>query len=107
MRLEPEDKDSANIHRHWDDQSEAYTGGDALMTALDEGWRVQGIIFRQEFWLSGVRRVCLYHVELECDGRTRKMVIVQNPYVTKMLYGMDAQVVQVNQRRETRFYPLS
>lgn len=106
-RLEPEEKHSCTIHRHWDEVSERYTGGDALFTAMDDGWTIRGVIFRQEHWLAGVRRVTVYHVELERDGESRRMVIVQNPYVTKMLYGMDAQVVLINQRKETAFHPHS
>lgn len=107
LRLEPEDKDSANIHRHWDDISERYTGGDALVTALDEGWAIRGVIFRQEFWLAGVRRITVFHVEIEREGERRKMQILQNPFVTKMLYGLDSQVVLINQRKETNFHPYS
>ncbi len=106
-KLEPEEKDSANIHRHWNIDSERYTGGDALVTALDEGWQVKGVIFRQECWLAGVRRISLFHVELQRSGETRKMVVIQNPFVTKMLYGMDAQVVLVNQRKATNYHPHS
>ncbi|MBN8638290.1 MAG: hypothetical protein J0M07_23465 [Anaerolineae bacterium] len=105
--LEPEEKDSANIHRHWDSRSERYTGGDALVTALDDGWLIRGVVFRQEHWLAGVRRVTVYHVELVRDGQRRKMMVLQNPYVTKLLYGMESQVVLINQRKETAFHPYS
>jgi hypothetical protein len=105
--LDPEDKDSANIHRHWNDVSERFTGGDALVTALDDGWTIRGVVFRQEFWLAGVRRITVYHIELERSGSQRKMLVLQNPFVTKMLYGLDAQVVLINQRKQTYFDPQS
>ena len=103
----PDEKDTPTIYRHWSPFSEKYTGGDALVTALDDGWKLQGVVFRQEFWLAGVRRVCLYHVELVRNGETTRMVVVQNPYVTRLLFGSDAQVVLINQRKATSFDPLS
>lgn len=106
-QINPEDKDSADIHRHWNDVSERYTGGDALVTALDEGWEIRGVVFRQEHWLAGVRRITVYHIELERDAEKRKMLVLQNPFVTKMLYGLDARVVLINQRKQTSFHPFS
>lgn len=107
IRIASDEKDMPVTYRHWSPFSEKYTGGDALVTALDDGWKVRGVVFRQEFWLAGVRRVCLYHVELERNSETNRMIVVQNPYVTRLLYDSDAQVVLINQRKETSFDPLS
>jgi hypothetical protein len=92
------------MYRHWSPISEKYSGGDTLLTAVEDGWRIKGVIFRQEFWLAGVRRVCVFHVDLERDGQTEKMLVVHNPYVIRYLLDMGAQVVQINQRRETDFH---
>ena len=73
------------------------------MTALEDGWRIVGVIFRQEYWLAGVRRVCVFHVELERDGEVAKMTVVHNPYVIRFLRESGAQVVLINQRRQTDF----
>lgn len=97
------DENTGRIYRHWSPISEKYTGGDALLTALDEGWVVDGVIFRQEFWLAGVRRVCVFHVDLRRDGETAKMQVIQNPYVTRMVHELGSQVVLINQRKQTDF----
>ena len=107
IRYASDEMDTPANYRHWNPFSEKYTGGDALVTALDEGWKVRGVVFRQELWLAGVRRVCLYHIELERGGETQRMVVLQNPYVNRLLYGSDAQVVLINQRKQTSFDPLS
>src|SRR5690242_5292044 len=101
------DENIGRIYRHWSPISEKYTGGDALMTALDEGWTVDGVIFRQEFWLAGVRRVCIFHIDLVRDEETAKMLVMQNPYVTRMVHELGSQVVLINQRKETDFDRLS
>lgn len=103
-RLTLERDDNVGImYRHWSPISEKHTGGDALLTALDNGWRINGVIFRQEHWLAGVRRVCVFHIDLERDGEFAKMTVVHNPYVIRFLREYGAQVVLINQRRQTDF----
>src|SRR5215213_10965032 len=101
------DENIGRIYRHWSPVSEKYTGGDALLTAIDEGWKVDGVIFRQEFWLAGVRRVCVFHVDLRRGDETAKMLVMQNPYVTRMVHDLGAQVVLINQRKMTDYDRLS
>ncbi len=99
---EPDDN-VGRIYRHWSPQSEKYTGGDALLTALDEGWSVDGVIFRQEFWLAGVRRVSIFHLDLHREDESARMLVMQNPYVTRLVHELGTQVVLINQRKETDF----
>lgn len=95
--------DIKRIYRHWSPSCERYTGGDALTTAIEAGWRIKGVIFRQEFWLAGVRRVCVFHIDLERADEIEKMTVVHNPYVIRYIRELGAQVVQINQRREMDF----
>jgi hypothetical protein len=97
------DANIGRIYRHWHPESEKYTGGDALLTAIDEGWHVDGVIFRQEFWLAGVRRVCVFHVDLRRGDETAKMLVMQNPYVTRLVHELATQVVLINQRKQTDY----
>jgi hypothetical protein len=101
------DENIGRIYRHWNPVSEKYTGGDALLTAMDEGWNVDGVIFRQEFWLAGVRRVCVFHIDLRRDDETAKMLVMQNPYVTRLVHDLGTQVVLINQRKMTDYDRLS
>ncbi len=100
--VEP-DESVGRIYRHWHPQSEKYTGGDAFLTALDAGWVVDGVIFRQEFWLAGVRRVCVFHVDLRRGDESAKMLVMQNPYVTRLMHELGTQVVLINQRKQTDY----
>ncbi|MBL8134321.1 MAG: hypothetical protein JNL42_20835 [Anaerolineae bacterium] len=103
------DPDSAfsACYRYWSAQSEKYTGCDALLTALDSGWKIDGVVFQQEFWLSGVRPVCVFHIELIRSDERAKMRVVHNPYLLRLLRNHDVQVVALNQRKQeelVRFY---
>lgn len=97
------DENIGRIYRHWHPGSEKYTGGDALLTAIDEGWSVEGVIFRQEFWLAGVRRVCVFHIDLRRGDQAAKMLVMQNPYVTRLVHELGTQVVLINQRKQTDY----
>ncbi len=104
--IEP-DSSFTSCYRYWDAQSEKYSGCDALITALDSGWTIDGVVFRQEFWLSGVRPVCVFHFELMREGVRAKMRVVHNPYLVRLLQGRGVQVVAINQRKQeerVRFY---
>lgn len=71
------------------------------MSAIDDGWRIHGVVFQQEHWHNGGRRVYVYHVRLERDGQCETMVVLQNPYITRLLNETKVQVVLINQRKHT------
>lgn len=97
----------SETYRHWHAGSEKYTGGDALLTAIEDGWEIDGVIFRQEFWLAGVRRVCVYHIDLRRGLEKTRMLVTQNPFITRFLYEANNQVVLINQRTMTDYNPQS
>lgn len=90
------------FRRHWNPDCEQYTGADALLTRLDLGWRVEGVVFCQEFWLGGSRRVCIYHVDLRRGSDKQRMMIQGNPFLMRFLQNMGVQLVLVNQRKDVR-----
>ncbi len=104
--MEP-DENAGQIYRHWSPTSEKYTGGDALVTVLDQGWQVSSVIFRQEFWLAGVRRVSIFHIDLRRGDESVKMLVMQNPYVTRLVHELGQQVVLINQRKQTDYDRMS
>lgn len=91
--------------RHWSPQSEPYASGEALLQALESGWQVDGVIFQQEVPLGGDRRTYVYHVNLKRDDEQMKMKMVHNPYITRLIYRLNVQVVRQNQRRSSMREP--
>jgi hypothetical protein len=101
LKTDSEVLNPSAMHRHWSPHCEAYASGDALVQALENGWQVSGVIFRQEVWLAGNRRTIIYHVTLTRDGTTQKMKMVYTPYISRLVQEMDVQVVRLNERKNT------
>jgi hypothetical protein len=107
QRFEPLEPVLSDTYRHWSPWSEKYTGGDALLTAIENGWQPFGIVFREEFWLAGIRRVYVYHVRLCNRTSTVTMAVVDNPVVTALIQSFKLQIVQQNERKTSRtFIPI-
>lgn len=93
--------DDENTHRHWCPQSEKFAPCDALQSALEDGWKIHGVVFRQEHWQSGGRRVLVYHFKLQRAGQLANMVVIENPFVMRLINNLKVQVVAINQRKDT------
>lgn len=70
--------------RHWSPESESYSGGDSLLGALDEGWRLIKARQITQQTLSG-RPVTVYIVWLESGEHLAVMRLIGNPYITRLL----------------------
>lgn len=81
--------------RHWDPQSEAFTGGDSLLTALRSGWALQNHVLEQKYALSGGRATTIYYVLLLRENRRRIMPVVANPFVERLLMQLKIEVRQI------------
>lgn len=73
------------INRHWHAGSEKYTGADALVTALTQGWNVSGDVVADDHYFAGNRSIRVYEIPLRRDGETVTMQVIHNPYLTRML----------------------
>lgn len=91
------------VARHWSPESEKFGSGDALLHALDSGWHIDGVIFRQEFWHRGGRRVPVYHFHLHRADSAVQMAVVENPRVARLVSESGAQVVLLNLRKGERW----
>ncbi|MBI1281751.1 MAG: hypothetical protein GC179_26735 [Anaerolineaceae bacterium] len=83
-----------DIYRHWHVDSERYTGGDALNTALDEGWAINDVVGFQEIHHMGARGTVIYHFELtRREDEAVTMPVVGNPYVDRLVQLMQFKLV--------------
>ena len=78
--------------RHWHPQSQAYAGGDCLLSALDCGWTVTQMVHCSQS-NRGNRRVLVYFFELQRDSENLVMPVISNPYVERLLAGSPLDVV--------------
>jgi hypothetical protein len=86
--------------RHWHVGSEAFTGGDALYTAIREGWEVSHEVGFEERWKSGARGTPIYYFELTRSGETVIMPVIGNPYVRRVIRTLQAALVSVEAQTE-------
>jgi len=83
-----------DLYRHWHAESERYTGGDALNTALDEGWTINDVVNFQEIHHMGARGTVIYHFELtRGKDEAVTMPVVGNPYVDCLVLLMQFKLV--------------
>ncbi len=86
------------FHRHWHSGSEKFAGGDALLTALDDGWEVSRVCYLQEYWLAGTRLVTAYHFDLRRGEELMTMPVITTPYVRRIIREQQFQVLPVAER---------
>lgn len=71
--------------RHWHAGSEPYTGGDSLLTALRNGWKLLNLAYRQEIELRGGRLISVIHFQMVHDSERIVMPIIENPFIERLL----------------------
>lgn len=86
--------------RHWHADSEQYTGGDALYTAIKDGWGVSSVVGFEERWRTGSRGTPIYYFELTRNGETVTMPVIGNPYVRRVIRAIRAKLVPLETKLE-------
>lgn len=85
-----------DMYRHWHAESERYTGGDALNTALEEGWHINDIVSYKEIRHTGARGTVIYYFDLtRGKDEAVTMPVVGNPYVERLVMLMQFTLVPV------------
>jgi hypothetical protein len=85
----------ADVHRHWSPRSEQYAGGDCLLTAVLRGWEVSNRVEHEQIMQGAARSVNVYHFHMRKGDREIRMPVIENPYVTRLLFTSPFDVVQV------------
>ena len=78
---------------HWHPGSASHAGGDALITALHDGWAMGDQVTEEIHWYAGMRQVTIYHFKLTRGDKTMIMPVVNNPYVTRMIKQSEMDIV--------------
>jgi hypothetical protein len=87
------DKDE---HRHWCSISEPFTGCDALLAALDQGWKLTSFECQRRIWIVKERRICIFYFELQYEARSTCMAVIHNPKVDRFIQRMGLQIVDIH-----------
>jgi hypothetical protein len=92
----------SHMVRHWHAGSEQFAGGDALFTALEEGWEIDETVRCQEHWMSSAQCVMVFLCKLTRGDETMTMPVITNPYVECMLSDMSAKLVTSNEKKTVK-----
>ena len=71
--------------QHWHSGSATYAGGDNLLTALSNSWKIDGAITVVQHWFAGMRYVNVYHFHLVKGSDTLDMPVLHTPYVHRFI----------------------
>jgi hypothetical protein len=90
----------SHLVRHWHAGSEKYAGGDALFTALDNGWDIDENVTYEEHWSAGAGAQCVvvFYFQLKRGGETMTMPVITNPFVRRILNDMDAKLIPAKEK---------
>lgn len=91
-----------DVTHHWSPRSEAFAGGDALLTALQRGWEVANTVEEEKYWHADVRAVSVYRFTLRRGDQEIIMPVIENPYVTRMLFMEPFDVVERDEESAQR-----
>lgn len=89
-----------DLAQHWDSGSEKYTGGDSLVTFMNDGWKPTSSLRRETVWFAGARFIRVYYFELQCDGKTLTMPVMGNPFVDRFVTESNFVVEKVERHLE-------
>lgn len=74
-----------NISCHWCPLSQRYAGVDALLSHLDNGWKIWGDISFDEYCFGASRRTLVYHFVLTRQDNRVTMHVLHNPVLDRLL----------------------
>lgn len=74
-----------NLTRHWCPLSQPYTGVDALLSFLNDGWTIADDVVCDEHWLGGTRRILVYHFVVTNQDNVITMPVLRNPVLDRLL----------------------
>jgi hypothetical protein len=92
----------AHLVRHWHAGSEQFTGGDALFTALDNGWEVDETVLYEEHWIAGAQCVVVFRFRLTHGDESMTMPVITNPFVQRILAEMNVKLIPARERKQVK-----
>jgi hypothetical protein len=84
---------SGDTRRHWSPSSQVYAPADVLLQYLAEGWTISPVVGLEEHWHAGVRRVDVYHFELNKGEQAQVLPVQSNPVVRRLMHQRQLKIV--------------
>lgn len=87
--------DYLDVTQHWNKNSESYAGGDALVTLLLNGWKLDSNVSVETKWYTGMRQGLIYHMVLVRDDEKITIPVINNPYITRLVIENDLDITHM------------
>jgi hypothetical protein len=84
-----------DVTRHWSPRSEKFAGADSLVTAMMRGWDINDEVVCERIAQGPARMVNVYHFRMRKDDREITMPVLENPYVTRLLFTSPFDVIEM------------
>jgi hypothetical protein len=92
----------SHLVRHWHVGSEQFAGGDALFTALENGWDMGETVEYEEYWSTGAARIVVCHFQLTRGKEAMTMPVITNPYIERVLSDMNVKTVRIADKKKIK-----
>lgn len=86
---------TTDTRRHWSPSSQQYAPADVLLQFLADNWQLSPVIGLEEHWHAGVRRVDIFHFELNKGDRTVVVPVHSNPIVRRLIEERALKIVML------------
>ena len=86
-----------DVNRHWSPRSEDFAGADCLVTAMMRGWELGYRVVHETHMHGGARMVNIYRFQLRKGERQITMPVLENPYVTRLLFTSPFEIIQASE----------
>lgn len=79
--------------RHWSPSSQTYAPADVLLERLVDGWNIDPVVGREEYWYGTGRHVSVYYCRLTKGLQAVTMPVLGNPVVRRLMREHHLKVV--------------
>ena len=84
----------SSCDRHWNEESEPYTGVDSLLSMLNDGWTLIPMIAYEEHG-NRLHHTVVYHICLERGLEEVTMCVINNPVTARFIVETAVWVVPI------------
>jgi len=86
-----------DVTQHWCEHSEKFAGADALITAINDGWAINGNVEYETIYFADSRPQYVYYINLKRDDETLTMPVLHSPYLNRMISRKKFDLVERDQ----------
>jgi hypothetical protein len=84
---------AAALKRHWHAGSEDYSGCDAFLSMLDQGWQITDAVLCEKVYFSAGRHTQIYHFLMRQKQEKVTISVISSPLLLNIISRVDLPVL--------------